>query len=317
VCDDLGRNQVCYGNALVEVELRENAQAAFTRAGDMIDLDGVTSISTAALDERVGQWGIAILKAQAALDDTLPGQNITFLLFGDTRLENPTADMQAVRLTTGVGSVTCEGTPPPALLIQSPTGQQVTMNINGADVTFGSTLIFTAAPNAEMTVGTLEGQGEVTAFGTTEQIVPGAQVRLPLGGANGTDVIGPPSPPEPLVVDNGANLPLPALERPITLPSPIAPAVPITPTVTVTPAGVTPGASASVSLSADRTTVAAGECATITWQAADAQQVLFEGQPANTSGSRQVCPTGTRTYTLLVVNADNTRAPYTVTITVQ
>ena len=35
-----------------------------------------------------GMWGVALLRVQANLPDTLPGQNVTMLLFGDVAIEN-------------------------------------------------------------------------------------------------------------------------------------------------------------------------------------------------------------------------------------
>ena len=56
-------------------------------------------------------WGIAVLKAQANLPDALPGQNVTFLLFGDTTVDNPSPDMHAVTVSTRIGTTNCADVP--------------------------------------------------------------------------------------------------------------------------------------------------------------------------------------------------------------
>lgn len=68
---------------------------------------------------------------------------------------------------------------------------------------------------------------------------------------------------------------------------------------------------------ADQTTLAAGECTTLRWEAQNAQTVFFDGQPTTVTGATEVCPTATRRYTLLVIQTDGTQTPYFVSITVQ
>jgi len=38
------------------------------------------------LNETTGEWGIALLRVQANLPDTAPGQNVTVLMFGDAEI---------------------------------------------------------------------------------------------------------------------------------------------------------------------------------------------------------------------------------------
>jgi hypothetical protein len=124
------------------------------------------------------------------------------------------------------------------MLIQSPSGTSVTLNLNGATLTLGSTLYITAAQNGVLTIATIEGTGIVSAFDTTRVIQPGAQVRLPLGGNDGLQVIGPPSEPEPFDTAAIQRAPITLLERPITIPPPIVSAThtpPPTATIAVNP----------------------------------------------------------------------------------
>ena len=224
VCTALSRNQACYGNNLIDVELQANDTTSFSKAGDIVNVDLIRKLTTAPLDTSKQVWGIAIMKIQANLPDTLPGQNVTFLLFGNAVLDNITPQMSAVVLKTGVGgSTTCSNAPKSALLLQSPEGSQATMTINGATVSLGSTAYLTAEANAELTVATIEGSAVVSSANITRVVQPGAQVRIALGGSDGLQVQGSPSEPEPFDVKVVSQAPLPLLERQVQLPQPIAP----------------------------------------------------------------------------------------------
>ncbi|MBA3872215.1 MAG: LysM peptidoglycan-binding domain-containing protein [Anaerolineae bacterium] len=245
VCTTLGRNQVCYGNNLIDAELQPNATTNFSKAGDIVGVDLIRRLTTAPLDTSKQVWGIAIMKIQANLPDTLPGQNVTFLLYGNAVLDNITPQMQAVVLKTGIGgATTCSNAPKSALLIQSPEGSQATMSINGASISLGSTAYLTAEENSELTVATIEGSAVVSAANITRVVQPGAQVHLPLGGGDGLQVSGPPSQPEPFDVQAVGQAPLPLLERQVQLPPPIAPVVPTNTSVAVpvVPTGCAPRA---------------------------------------------------------------------------
>lgn len=204
ICDALDINQACYGNRVVEVSFREGASETFQQAGDIVLLSSLQRLRTAALDPGSDQWGIVLLRAQASLAGTLPGQAVTIILFGDTELGNPSPEMIGLTLRTGVGSVACQGEPPPAMLIQSPTGERVTLTINGAEISVASTIHIRAVPQGEMTVATIEGRAEVTAFGETRVVVGGEQTSLPIAGTD-MQVSGAPSEPVPFdiqTVDN-------------------------------------------------------------------------------------------------------------------
>ena len=169
VCDNLGRNQACYGNKLVSVEFRPNFNTSFVQSGDKVDLLSIQRMQTSPLDRAASDWGIAVLKAQANLPDNLPGQNVTFLLFGDASIDNPSPDMRAVTVETRIGGLECTNAPESAVMIQSPEGTQVSMRINGADVTLGSTAYITAnRDTGRMTFAVLEELGVIAADGVTK-----------------------------------------------------------------------------------------------------------------------------------------------------
>jgi hypothetical protein len=227
-CDGAGRNQACYGNNQVEAQFQQGIQAAFDKSGDLAQLQGLRLISTSPLDENAQTWGIAMLKAQADLPEALPGQNVTFLFYGGATLDNVSPNMESVVLSTGFGSASCASAPPSAILIQSPDGTQATMNINGANVTLGSTLHLNAVRNDLLTIATINGLAVVEAFGTTRNVPPGGQVTLPL---NDLQVSGPPSDVQPFDLALISRAPFNLLDNPVQIPAPIAPAAGTTPTL--------------------------------------------------------------------------------------
>jgi hypothetical protein len=88
-CADTERNQVCYGNIILSAEPQPGAQEfAFERTGDRISLGFVRSLTLSPMDAATNVWGVALMKVQANLPDTLPGQNVTFLMFGDVTIDN-------------------------------------------------------------------------------------------------------------------------------------------------------------------------------------------------------------------------------------
>lgn len=88
-CGDLSRNSACYGFNEVDATFAQTVtEDFFTRPAERTDLVSVRRIQTAPLDLALEQWGIAVLNVQANVPNTLPGQAVTFLLIGDTELEN-------------------------------------------------------------------------------------------------------------------------------------------------------------------------------------------------------------------------------------
>lgn len=224
-CAALGRNQACYGNTLVQAQFQPGSLPAFTSVGDIVDLFSIKRLVTTPLDNNAQTWGVAILKAQANLPGTLPGQNVTFLLYGDAALDNITPGMNAVVLKTGLAATTCANAPESALVIQSPEGTQSALTINGASLSLGSTIYLTALQGSEMRIATIEGSATVSAFNTTRTVTPGTQVRLTLGGSDGLQASSPPSAPEPFDVQNISRAPLPLLDKPVVVPPPVTPII--------------------------------------------------------------------------------------------
>ncbi len=88
-CGGLDRNSACYGNNLVQATFTEALTTDFfSRPADRSPISSISTISTTPLETALGEWGIALLSVQANLPDTLPGQNVVFMLLGETELEN-------------------------------------------------------------------------------------------------------------------------------------------------------------------------------------------------------------------------------------
>ena len=182
VCVDVGRDQICYGNNLIDVTLADGVvESTFDTPGDRLPVGDLVSLATTPYNPEGETWGVALIALQANLEGTIPGQLVRFVVFGDTTIEpaeveGDNAPMQAFRLSTGVGAVSCAGLPSDGLIVQVPGGETVDFNVNGVDVRVGSTAFF-RTPDGDsdrLEVGTLEGNVEVT---TPE----GEMIAIPVG----------------------------------------------------------------------------------------------------------------------------------------
>lgn len=94
ICETTGRNQACYGNITLLAEPRVNAGTfVFDQAGDVVDIAAVQTLALSSYNATTEEWGVAVLRVQANLPDTLPGQNVTFLLFGDAEIQDSIAEI--------------------------------------------------------------------------------------------------------------------------------------------------------------------------------------------------------------------------------
>lgn len=88
VCQRLSRNEACYGHTQVSAAGWEGITLDFEQPGDRANVLELAHIATAPLNADDDSWGVALLALQANLPGTLPGQNVTFVLFGDVEVEN-------------------------------------------------------------------------------------------------------------------------------------------------------------------------------------------------------------------------------------
>ncbi|MCC7450752.1 MAG: hypothetical protein IT324_25280 [Anaerolineae bacterium] len=193
-CDKLDRNNACYGNNAVEAELNSTT-IKFNTLGDRAPIRMIKRLVTSPLDMEKGTWGLSLLKLQANLPDTMPGQNVLFLVYGNTTIENASGNMQAFYFTSGLGSPACKEAPRDGILVRSPNHTEVTFTANGVQITIASTVILRAERNKTMDVLLVEGHARVTAPQGSQTLQPGQTVSVPLGGSTGLDPVSQPSVP--------------------------------------------------------------------------------------------------------------------------
>jgi hypothetical protein len=142
-------------------------------------------------------WGVAVLKLQANMPGTVPGQNVTFLVFGDTSIENTSGDMSAFYFATGFSGVTCSQVPFDGMLIEMPDGAGISFQANGVDFLLQGDAILQAKRGEELTVSMIEGTGIVRADDQIREFGPGTSVSVPM--SEDLNPTGPPSEPEALL----------------------------------------------------------------------------------------------------------------------
>jgi hypothetical protein len=99
-CSATARNQACYGNVQLEATPREGISAfQFEQSGDIVNVASVESLQLSSMSLTDETWGVALMALQANLPDTLPGQNVTFLLFGDVQIDNQTDAPPEITMT--------------------------------------------------------------------------------------------------------------------------------------------------------------------------------------------------------------------------
>lgn len=111
-CQSTGRNQACYGNISLNITPQADASAlTFEQTGDIVDIAQIASLQLSSLDADSGVWGVALMNLQANLPDTLPGQNVRFLLFGDVDIENAGAPPAPQLEMTAAGNANVRAAP--------------------------------------------------------------------------------------------------------------------------------------------------------------------------------------------------------------
>jgi hypothetical protein len=212
-CEGVGRNFACYGHLQVKAEPNGDAALHFDTEGDRTAIQNIRSLVTFPLDEQTGAWGLSLLKLQANVPDSVPGQNITFLVVGESSIENTSGNMTAFYFTTGLGSEACKQAPRDALVVRSPRYHEVTFTANGVEITIGSTIVLRAERNRAMTIGLIEGHARVSAQGSTQTLKPGEMVTVALGGVNGLSAVGVPSAPTRAAAEQSLALALRSVSR--------------------------------------------------------------------------------------------------------
>lgn len=203
-CSDTERNQACYGNVQIDATFADDS-ISFTQQGDKVNLLDIEEFTLSPLDEETSAWGVALMSVQANIPDTIPGQNVTFLLFGDVSISNAGEEMEAFYFKSGIGTAGCDEAES-GILITTPKGiGTIELVANDVTIELGSTAYLTAEPNDVMTVALLEGNATVTAEDVSQVFEGGNFVTVPIN--EDLEAIGAPSEPEPLPEDFGQVLP--------------------------------------------------------------------------------------------------------------
>jgi len=93
VCTDTGRNQACYGHISLDAQPQaQDTSFKFDAVGDKVDVARVSRLRLSPMDVKTDVWGVALLKVQADIPNTMPNTNVSVLVFGDVELENAIPD---------------------------------------------------------------------------------------------------------------------------------------------------------------------------------------------------------------------------------
>ena len=197
-CDRVGANQVCYGNTTLRAELVPNITRHFSMRGDIIDTAFLLRLSASPLDLDGNQWGIAIFKVLANLPNSLPGQLVTMIVFGNTTLDKTSGNLESFYFSSDFGQISCEKVPFDGILVDMPDGAGLRFKVNDTEMILMGNASLKAAKDRDMTVSLFSGSGQVQAAGETKYVGAGQQVSIPMGGDNGVEASGPPSAPAAL-----------------------------------------------------------------------------------------------------------------------
>src|ERR1041385_2983885 len=103
LCAATGLNQACYGNLSLKAEAQADVSSlVFDKPGDVARVANLKTLRVDPFDDVKKEWGVALMRLQANIPDTLPGQSVSFLVFGDVQLTNKVAstDSPSVTLTS-------------------------------------------------------------------------------------------------------------------------------------------------------------------------------------------------------------------------
>lgn len=95
-CAGVRRNSACYGNIQVDSAFTVDVpEDFFTEPSDQTVLNTLANIRTAPYSLERNEWGVAILRAQANVPNTIPGQSVVFVMLGDVEVENAVDETEA------------------------------------------------------------------------------------------------------------------------------------------------------------------------------------------------------------------------------
>lgn len=125
-CTGTGRNHACYGHGMIQVDSLDDIQ--FDAVGDTIPIVSIATMQLSPMDVQEEIWGVALLRIQANLPDTTPGQNVQMVVFGDVAVEDKgTTAVESTATATGGVNVRSRPTTTQNNVIESlAAGEEVT-----------------------------------------------------------------------------------------------------------------------------------------------------------------------------------------------
>jgi hypothetical protein len=239
-----GDTQLSDAGAFVRITANENTPVYYLPdGGEVIDeLDtGVTTVASARLqgdewlripvDLEDGTVTVGWVDTAAfTIDDDIT--LLPELTFDDALippdLTSRFGPMQAFVFESGVDDAPCSAAPNSGMLIQTPEGvASVTIVMDEVVIQLNGTGFVQAQPDGEIRFDVLDGEAQVTSEGETRTAIEGQSVSVDLD-ENGQP-LGAPNEPEPLDLDNIANVPVDQLDDDVEIAPPLIlpPGVPI------------------------------------------------------------------------------------------
>jgi len=147
LCGGTGLNQACYGNLSLKADPQPGvSNFTFDKPGDKTRIVNVKTLRVDPFDNVKKEWGVALMRLQANIPDTLPGQSVSFLVFGDVQLENKVESAASPLITMASNTVLLGAPQADAALVgalsagdkafalsQSADGKWVRVEIDGSD----------------------------------------------------------------------------------------------------------------------------------------------------------------------------------------
>lgn len=187
-CTDVSGQLGCYGYDSLFVSLNPDVnEVSFGVPSDRLEVINLHVLESMPLDTDLDEWGIGYFQIQLDLPGFLDETNVRLITLGEVLLENGTSPQEltsdeavpfsALSFTTG-GASDCQ-LAPNALILQSPRGQKINVEINGVPMQIGSTGVFgkdTENGVDVMWVAVLD--GEVTLYPSmpNEQVISAGNV---------------------------------------------------------------------------------------------------------------------------------------------
>jgi len=101
-CQQVGRNQVCYGHNLLNAQAQAHvAGFQFEAEGDVADVVDIRTLQASGMDLESQSWGIALMQLQG---EAAAEEDFTLLLFGDVQIENQVVVSSTLDVTISADS---------------------------------------------------------------------------------------------------------------------------------------------------------------------------------------------------------------------